>query len=34
MHRGARTKQELDHWSDPMGTESQNVQPNKTIYPR
>ena len=28
------TRKKLDHWSDPLGTDSQNVQPNKNIDPR
>ena len=31
---GDHTRKELDHWSDPLGTESQNVQPNTNIDPR
>ena len=28
------TRKKLDHWSDPSGTDSQNVQPNTNIDPR
>ena len=33
-HHGNRIRQELDHCSDPSGTESQNVHLNKTLNAR